>query len=88
MQETLSPLAASVRAELRAAERTQEQIGAVLGVGQAAVSQRMRGKRQWRAEELLKLSEAFGIPLDRLYRSERTPETASSTVPAAELEAL
>lgn len=80
MQETLSPLAASVRAELRAAERTQEQIGAVLGVGQAAVSQRMRGKRQWRAEELLKLSEAFGIPLDRLYRSERTP--ASPDAPA------
>lgn len=73
MQQTLSPLAASVRAELLAAERTQEQIGAVLGIGQAAVSKRMRGERQWRAEELVKLSDAFGIPLDRLYRSERAP---------------
>lgn len=83
MQPILSPLAASVRAELRAAELTQDQIGQVLNIGQAAVSKRMRGARAWRAEELVKLSEAFGIPLDRLYRSERARVTAEPTADKA-----
>lgn len=67
------PVAASVRAELRAADLTQERVGAVLGIDQAAVSRRYRGITLWRADELVLLSETFEIPLDRLYRSERTP---------------
>lgn len=67
---TLSPLAASVRAELRARELTQERISQLLGIHQTAVGLRMRGTRPWLAHELLKLSDEFDIPLERLYRSD------------------
>lgn len=77
------PVAASVRAELRAADLTQERIGEVLGIDQAAVSRRYRGITLWRADELVLLSDTFGIPLDRLYRSERTPPTEQSAARAS-----
>jgi predicted transcriptional regulator len=63
------PLHRSVRAELRAAEVSQERVGAVLGLPQPAVSRRLRGITPWRADELLKVSKAFRISLDRLYNT-------------------
>lgn len=75
-----SPLSRSIRAELRAAEISQEKVGAVLGITQESVSRRFRGKTAWRAEELMKISQAFKIPLQRLYE---TPLTTPDTTAAA-----
>lgn len=71
-------VAASVRAELRAAELSQEKIGKALGITQEAVSRRFRGRTQWRADELVVISRAFGIPLERLYDSPYTVAQAAS----------
>ena len=60
-------VAASVRAELRAADLTQERIGEALGLDQTSVSRRMKGKIPWRADELAQLSRVFGIPVERFY---------------------
>lgn len=83
MNELPSPLSRSVRAELRAAEISQEKVGSVLGITQESVSRRFRGKTAWRAEELMKISHAFKIPLERLYETRLTTPAPDTTAAAS-----
>lgn len=46
---------------------TQERVGDAIGIGQVAVSRRVRGVAPWRAHELVALSAAFDVPLHELY---------------------
>ena len=45
---------------------TRAQVGAFLGVAGSNISQRLRGRITWPAEDLYKLAEAFGVTVDDL----------------------
>lgn len=50
-----------VRAELIVTGRTQAQLAEHLGIGQPAVSRRLRGKHPFLVDELTKIAEYFGV---------------------------
>lgn len=58
-------IAAEVRAELARRRMSQRQVADILEMVQPAVQQRLAGVRPWRAEELVKLADALGVPLSR-----------------------
>lgn len=58
-------IATEVRAELARQSKTQRDIADILGVPQSAVSLRLSGQRAFRAEELVILADALGVPVDR-----------------------
>ena len=45
---------------------TRAQVGAFLGVAGSNISQRLRGRITWPAEDLFKLAQAFGVTVDDL----------------------
>lgn len=51
---------------------TQTAVGSILGVGQSAVSAKLRGRRGWSAEDLVLVSRHFGIPVGYLFGEEPT----------------
>ena len=53
---------------------SQERLAELLGISRPAVSQMEAGERKISAEELIKLSEVFGLPLESLIDSEKQPE--------------
>ncbi len=59
-------LAGNVRYFAARYKVSQVVMGEILGLTQAPVSQRTRGKRAFSVEELLRLSRYFGIPFERL----------------------
>lgn len=59
---------------------TRAQAGVLLGVAGSNISQRLRGRITWPAEDLFKLAEAFGIEVADLYPSRAAD---GSWVPAA-----
>ena len=58
---------ANVRAEMARAGKTQEQVAAALRVGQASVSDRLRGVVPFHIPELVVLSRELGVPLQRFF---------------------
>lgn len=70
-------IAAEVRAEVARQRKTQREVGVVLGLPQSVVQLRLKGERPFRAEELAKLAEAFGVPVERFFPA---PTTAAGAV--------
>lgn len=54
-------VAAEVRAELARRQITQQQLAAAIGLSQASVSERLRGKTPFTTEDLEKVSAALGV---------------------------
>lgn len=54
-------IAAEVRAEVARRQKSQREIGEILGLPQPSVQLRLKGERPFRAEELVLLAEAFGV---------------------------
>lgn len=54
---------ASVRAELARRKLTQGDVARWLGISQASVSDRLKGKTPFRIDELMTIAEEIGIPL-------------------------
>jgi transcriptional regulator with XRE-family HTH domain len=73
-------VAAEVRAEVARQNKTQRELGDILGLPQSAISKRLDGTRAFRAEELVKLADALGVPIAR-FRP--TTDTESAGVDAA-----
>jgi predicted XRE-type DNA-binding protein len=59
-------IATEVRAELARQQRTQREIGAIIGLPQASVQMRLKGITPFRAEELVMIADAIGVPISRL----------------------
>ena len=59
-------IAAAVRAEMARQMRKQDDLAAVLGVAQQAVSRRLRGDMPWRAAELVVVAHWLDVPVERL----------------------
>ena len=58
---------------------TRADLGALLGIAGANVSNRLHGKAKWTAEDLLATSARFDIPVDALMP---TPDGSGGWVPA------
>ena len=58
---------------------TRADLGALLGIAGANVSNRLHGKAKWTAEDLLATSARFDIPVDALMP---TPDGTGGWVPA------
>lgn len=71
---TAPRMADLVRGALADAGLTQERIAAVLSLSQVAVSRRVRGSVDWRAEELATLDRDLGVDVARFF-----PHSASHT---------
>ena len=67
-------IAKEVRAEMARQDKTQDDMAVVLDVDQAAISLRLRGKRSFRAEELVKIAAWLGVSATKFI-----PETADLT---------
>lgn len=65
-QQTRDAVAAEIRAELSRRKQSQRDVAAILGIPQSAVNLRLQGQRAFRAEELVMLAEAWGIPVSKL----------------------
>jgi transcriptional regulator with XRE-family HTH domain len=72
---TSTTLAATVRAELARAGKTQTELAAHLGIGQPQVSMRIRGEIDWRVSELAAVANFLNIPITSLI----TPATEPAT---------
>lgn len=57
-------IAAEVRAEVARQQKSQREIGEILGLPQPSVQMRLKGNTPFRAEELVMLAEAFGVSVD------------------------
>lgn len=62
-------IAESVRAEMAAQRKTQDQLGTALDLPQSAVSLRLSGRRPFRAEELEAVAVFLGVPVTRFLGS-------------------
>lgn len=61
---------------------TRAQVGAFLGVAGSNISQRLRGRITWPAEDLYKLAEAFGVKVDDLMPRKVPTDDGASWAPA------
>jgi transcriptional regulator with XRE-family HTH domain len=59
-------LRANVRVLLALRRMTNAELAAQLETDRTTVSKRMNGSREWALQDLVSLSEVFGIPVDRL----------------------
>ena len=57
----LTPLNATIRAEMARRELRQSHVGDAIGLSQAQVSQRLSGAIDWRATELAAVADLFGM---------------------------
>lgn len=62
-------IAAEVRAELARQQKTQREVGALLNLPQASIALRLNGTTPFRAEELVVLAAALGVPVDGFMRA-------------------
>jgi transcriptional regulator with XRE-family HTH domain len=72
-------IAAEVRAEIARQGKTQREVAALIDLPQPSLQLRLKGDRPFRAEELVKLAEAFGVPADRFLPE--PPSTLGPTKP-------
>lgn len=66
-------IAAEVRAEIARQGKSQREIAAMIDVAQPSLQLRLKGDRPFRAEELVKLAEALGVPADRFLPAAPAP---------------
>jgi transcriptional regulator with XRE-family HTH domain len=59
-------LRANVRVLLALRRMTNAELAAQLETDRTTVSKRMNGSREWALQDLVDLSEVFGVPVDRL----------------------
>lgn len=65
-------IAAEVRAEIARQSKTQREVAELVGMAQQALQLRLAGSRSFRAEEISKLAEVLGVPVEQfLYAPER-----------------
>ncbi len=62
---------------------TRAQIGELLGVAGSNISQRLRGRITWPAEDLYTLAQVFGVTVNDLMPSYAITEDGGAWVPAA-----
>ncbi len=74
-------IGANVHQQMWRARVSQVQLAGALGVDQAAVSRRLRGKTPWKASEIMAAAALLGVDITDLYP--RTPQTEPSTAAAA-----
>lgn len=63
-------VAANVRAQLARQMVSQTTIGNILGLSKTAVSRRMRGDMEFRADELQSIATHLGVDVASFYESE------------------
>jgi len=68
-------IAAEVRAELARQQKTQRDVGDILGLPQQSILMRLKGRTPFRAEELAKLADAWDVPVSRFFPE---PEAVSA----------
>lgn len=66
-------IAAKVRAAVAEHAKTQREIGEILGLPQSVIQLRLKGERPFRAEELAKLAEALGVPVEGFFAGATAP---------------
>lgn len=70
-------IAAEIRAEMARQQKTQRDLGEVLGIDQGSASLRLSGRRSFRAEELAAIAEWLGRPIGQFMgERERIEESA------------
>lgn len=60
-------IATRVRGAVAEHKKTQREIGEILGLPQSVIQLRLKGERAFRAEELQKLADALGEPIERFF---------------------
>ena len=70
-------VAAEVRAEAARRRASQRDIASVLGMTQASVSKKMKGEVRFSVTDLLKLADAWGVPLSQFIFDSGTLEETS-----------
>lgn len=70
-------IAAEVRAELARQQVTQRAAAALIDMAFPALQMRLAGKRSFRAEELVMLAAALGVPVTRFLPADQ-PKAAAS----------
>jgi transcriptional regulator with XRE-family HTH domain len=50
---------------------TQAQVAEALGITQPALSKKIRGSRPWSVDELLRVAEVLGVPVESLLPTNR-----------------
>lgn len=58
-------IASEVRAEIARQQKTQREVAELLHMPQPSLNLRLKGERPFRAEELVVLAEALGVPVER-----------------------
>lgn len=71
-------IAQEVRAEMARQDKTQDEMSAVLDIDQAAISLRLRGRRSFRAEELVKIAAWLGVPVSKFMVEATDVEAVAS----------
>lgn len=66
-------IAAKVRGAVAEHEKTQREIGEILGLPQSVVQLRLKGERPFRAEELAKLADGLGVPVESFFPAAPAP---------------
>lgn len=69
-------IATEVRAELARQQKTQREVGDILGLPQQSIARRLAGDISFRAEELTKLAAALGVPVTRFLPDQTTAGAA------------
>ena len=57
---------AEIRAGMARKALTQSDVASVLGLSQASVNDRLKGRREWRLDELLKVADLLGVQASAL----------------------
>jgi transcriptional regulator with XRE-family HTH domain len=70
-------IAAKVRGAVAEHQKTQREIGEILGLPQSVVQLRLKGERPFRAEELAKLAAGLGVPVERFFEGAATAAGAA-----------
>lgn len=76
-QSTAEVVGAAVRAELARAGKSQNDLAAVLGVTQTAVSKRLRGVTPFDVNELARVAEALGLDMSVLIAGTTARQTTA-----------
>lgn len=67
-EELIATIAANVRALMAKRYITQTDIGLALGLSQGQVSERIRGKIEFKITELQKVADLLECPLEQLFK--------------------
>jgi len=60
-------IAAKVRGAVAEHKKSQREVAEILGLSQPVIQLRLKGDRAFRADELAKLADALGVPVERFF---------------------